>query len=532
MPLVNNYIFSSSSTIAKYVESSYGRVVSNVPPVIAPPGRGENQFNYVGGFYVPVSKFEEHVLNIGSTGTGKTKCMKPAIAQACSNLEPGKGLVIIFDQKGDMYPLAQTMADLKGVPLYYLNIADDRSNCLHIGADIDGYPSRAYEFNSNIFPVAEGTDPFWTTLAKSISVANTITLYKKYGTEFSFHHLYNANMASLTLMEEFMLQSPENAILIERIFKVSALETRDGIIMNLMAAMKQLEMAAAHAQHTPRDRWVSLTEILKKKGILVIALSPDSEAFSIPFMRAIFHRLSQMLISAPDLSALPKEERSYTHIFLDELYKLGKNLPGLTNLLTFSRSKGCRLYLTIQNIGNLKKNYGEDANTIIGNCRYKLFMACGDIETAEFYSRQVGETWEYRPSFSRTELNSTVSLGETRRPRMLPSEFMELPDTNPDNGMHFVFMSPRTKAVRVWIPPEEVSNLQPYVKNIPHRVEKPRFKYTFKFWNPNEDIPTAPPLSKDDFLNLATSPLERTAFSCVYEIFSSFANSYVEQLLQ
>jgi type IV secretion system protein VirD4 len=95
-------------------------------------------------------------------------------------------------------------------------------------------------------------------------------------------------------------------------------------------------------------------------------------------------------------------------MMMDEFFQLGP-IPTITNTLTFSRSSGLRLWLILQDLNQLKANYPDTWETIIGACGIKQFFGINDHFTAEYVSKLLGDQEIEVPSvtITRTTANTT-----------------------------------------------------------------------------------------------------------------------------
>lgn len=104
-------------------------------------------------------------------------------------------------------------------------------------------------------------------------------------------------------------------------------------------------------------------------------------------------------------------------MMIDEFYQLGR-MPSIVNSLTYAPGFGLRIWLIIQDIGQLKALYPNEWTTIMGACGIQQFFGVNDELTAKYVSEMLGEEEIEVPSISisanesATEgVNSSVSRG-------------------------------------------------------------------------------------------------------------------------
>lgn len=108
------------------------------------------------------------------------------------------------------------------------------------------------------------------------------------------------------------------------------------------------------------------------------------------------------------------------------------NMPlieGMTNMLTVGLGRNITFDLYIQSIKRIQKIYGDkDAATIIANCGNQIYLMGNDTETAEYFSKMLGEITyiDIQRSGSKLSLNKTFTERTEKKPLMSASDLREL----------------------------------------------------------------------------------------------------------
>ena len=90
-----------------------------------------------------------------------------------------------------------------------------------------------------------------------------------------------------------------------------------------------------------------------------------------------------------------------TLMLLDEFANVG-TIPDFETTLSLARGRGLGIWMGIQSLGQLEARYGRaNAQTILSNCGTKVALSGLDVESAEYFSRSLGE--------------ETASVGKTTR---------------------------------------------------------------------------------------------------------------------
>lgn len=119
------------------------------------------------------------------------------------------------------------------------------------------------------------------------------------------------------------------------------------------------------------------------------------------WFRLVISRIIQFI----ERSAFDKSKDVPILMMIDEFFQLGP-IPTITNTLTYSRSFGLRLWLIVQDLNQLKTNYPEAWETILGACGIKQFFGVNDLFTARYVSELIGEEEIDVPSISLTRTSS------------------------------------------------------------------------------------------------------------------------------
>lgn len=102
------------------------------------------------------------------------------------------------------------------------------------------------------------------------------------------------------------------------------------------------------------------------------------------------------------------------------------SIEGMATLVTVCLGRNIRFNLIIQAYSQLKNKYGDDADTIDGNCGNTIYILTNDQQTAEKVSKKLGNQTINLPSRSgkglSTDKNKTEGLDQ--RPLLTSNELM------------------------------------------------------------------------------------------------------------
>lgn len=116
----------------------------------------------------------------------------------------------------------------------------------------------------------------------------------------------------------------------------------------------------------------------------------------------------------------PPLAREKVIVQVDEAAALGK-INSFPDWLATLRKYRVVLCPVFQNIGQVKALYGDQWQTFIANCSLRQFLGTGDLETAEYVHRLLGE---FTAESQSVNTEGKVSKSQTRRPLMTVEELL------------------------------------------------------------------------------------------------------------
>jgi len=107
-------------------------------------------------------------------------------------------------------------------------------------------------------------------------------------------------------------------------------------------------------------------------------------------------------------------------MLLDEFANIGV-IPGFETTIALARGRGVSLWLGLQSLSQLESRYGKaNAQTILANCGTKIALSGLDIDSADYFSRSLGdETAQVSKSSRHGLLNASYSHSTVENARRL-----------------------------------------------------------------------------------------------------------------
>ncbi len=364
-----------------------------------------------------VDNLDTHALIFGSTGSKKTRlfCMPMLnmIAKAGESF-------IVTDPKGELYAQTSGLVQSKGYKTVVINFRDigqgDMWNPLTVPYDMwhSGKRDEAGMLLSDIAatvaaPVMkDAKDPYWFEAAQELAIAGLYTLMEVATRE-------EANMRSFASLSSYgsvddlkelcnmMAEDSVAYINYKSTIAIDAKVTASGIVASLFGMLRMFcinEKLSRMLSNTTFD----MRKIGREKTAVYIIVPDEKTTYH--FLATMFvKQVYEILVNEAQKEA-DRQLPIRVNFVLDEFCNLPK-VPDMASMISAARSRNMRFYLVVQSLHQLKGRYGEDADTIKGNCDNWVFLTskewdllkeisnlCGEITTADGRSRKLISTSE------------------------------------------------------------------------------------------------------------------------------------------
>lgn len=218
----------------------------------------------------------------------------------------------------------------------------------------------------------------------------------------------NPNKAFELLMAEMFASDAFGGVLREEAAKLSQMgeATRGNVLGNVrthLDFLKDPQLWGALENNPSHPNTFHLSNLRDQNVFttVYICLPVDMMYQQGQWLRLMVMQISQY-IQRTDFN---KETDWPVLMMIDEFFQLGP-LPAIENTLTYAPGFGLRLWLIIQDIVQLKKNYPDTWETILGACGVKQFFGINDLATAKYLSELMGEEEIDVPSVTLTKNTS------------------------------------------------------------------------------------------------------------------------------
>lgn len=356
---------------------------------------------------------------IGTTRSGKGETFVVPTIDIYSRAEK-KASMIVNDPKGELIAMSKETLEKRGYEVLLLNLTEPLNSMSYNPLEliIQAYKNEdlgesqllCQTLTFSIFNDPNAKDAFWQNTAMSLTNALILALCEKYIPINEEEKITMYTVASMLIelgtayidgagVERYPIDDYFNKLPITSVAKMQYATTQfaksntKGSI--LVSAMNKLSMFTFEkiAKMTSKNSFnlkdIGFDNEKENRPKAIFMVTPDYDK-SIHVMASIFVRqVYYVLAKNATLSRTQKCDREV--IFLLDEFGNMPPIEGLDNIITVCLGRGIRFNLIIQAFNQIKSLYGEQAATIEGNCGNQIYLLTTDEETAEKFSKLIGD---------------------------------------------------------------------------------------------------------------------------------------------
>lgn len=346
--------------------------------------------------FLPPSQWLRHFVMFGPTGSGKSKTFFISMIRAIL----AKSSCLVYDPKGELF--AQTARSAKKVVRLDLNdpTKSDRWNFI---PKCRNDPAFACQVAGMMIGIEHrrttNADPFWgdaEQIALTAILLHIAEVYKEraipaFAADFLLSLSENEKDAFGQAMENSPSIYAKQAYLA---FRQAPLQTRGSILIGLYNKLRPFTLAPARmvtmppaAEETEAGcRNIDFSD-LRRPGTAIYLVVSEGAADIYKEFIATFLGQAVMEMRLDGLN----EPEHPCFVLIDEAYQL--NVAEVKRISGIGRGRGVGLGLGYQDLPQMYDQYGrERANAILGTVMTKIFLPGLDDVTAEYASKQLGDT--------------------------------------------------------------------------------------------------------------------------------------------
>ena len=382
-----------------------------------------------------------NILVVGGSGAGKSRFMvKPNLLQANCNF-------VVTDPAGELLETTGKFLEGEGYEVKVFNLVEmnksDRYNPFAYIRDDVGVLMMINCLIKNTTPEGQGGgDPFWEKSETALLQALVFYLIKyrpKHQQNFTSvmkllraaeidENNPNAKSKLDKIFDEVAVKDPNSIALKQYLtFKMGAGKTLKSILISTSVRLTVFNMK--QIENLTKEDTIDLGAMGEgKKALFVIIPAADSTYNFLVSM--MYSQLFETLYFVAETKYEGKRLKRPVRFLLDEFANIGQ-IPEFTKKLATMRKYEISCTIILQNLAQIKTQYKDDWESIVGNCDSFLFLGGQEYSTLEYISKELGKkTINVRStgtSYGRQK-SSSKNRQKQGRELMTPDEIARMPE--------------------------------------------------------------------------------------------------------
>lgn len=340
------------------------------------------------------SELNQQYLVMGPPGSKKTTGF---ILPNIFHLAQQNISMVITDPKGENYRLTADYLrerDYNVVVLDYIDFMyGQRQNYIQYIFEEKQYAEVAHMYLNATRNEGDKKD-FWEGKAQELLTALIGFVHQAYGAEGTFTQIFELLPYFISdpsfvvrLFDEFNVKGAPRLLL----NGVLAQSGSENLMANIIGTLTEklnlftLSNVQAHTSHTDYD----LSRVTKEKTAVFVLISVEDTTYS-PLVSVFWSCMFNIFYK------VARENGGHVPVhvapLIDEMANIGK-IAGFDTKLTTMRSLGVFPMMIWHSYPQLKLKYGQDyADVFLSSCDTHILLACNDLQTAELFSKNLGDT--------------------------------------------------------------------------------------------------------------------------------------------
>lgn len=346
-----------------------------------------------------------HILIIGATRSGKTRCL--VIQSICALALAGEGMVV-NDPKGELYHYTHSFLESMGYTVQVVDFNDPKKSCRYnplqmiidaVNDDrIDDAQSYTWDFVTFLVEKNEHSEPIWTNGEMSVIAAAVMCVVYDNKDRPEYQNLTNvynfiANMCKtvnkVLPIDAYMDKLPDSHPA-KKLMAIAKLAPDKMGGSFYTAALTTLRLFITNdIYNMTRESEFSLADVGVKPKQALFFILPDQKTTYYPIVTLLVSQQYEQLVTYAKKCGNRLPHR--VNYILDEFGNFAA-IDKFQTKMTVAGGYGVRWNLFIQDFNQLIDKYGQEVAKIIqGNCHFWIYLHSQDNSTNEEISKSMGK---------------------------------------------------------------------------------------------------------------------------------------------
>ena len=346
-----------------------------------------------------------HILIIGATRSGKTRCL--VIQSICALALAAEGMVV-NDPKGELYHYTHSFLESMGYMVQVVDFNNPKKSCrynpLQMIIDavnenrIDDAQTYTWDFVTFLVEKNDHSEPIWTNGECSVIAAAVMCVVYDNQNHPEFQNLTNvysfiANMCKtvnkVLPIDAYMDKLPDSHPA-KKLMAIAKLAPDKMGGSFYTAALTTLRLFITNDIYSmTRESEFSLADVGTKLKQALFFILPDQKTTYYPIVTLLVSQQYELLVTYAKKCGNRLPHR--VNYILDEFGNFAA-IDKFQTKMTVAGGYGVRWNLFIQDFNQLIDVYGQEVAKIIqGNCHYWIYLHSQDNSTNEEISKNMGK---------------------------------------------------------------------------------------------------------------------------------------------
>ena len=346
-----------------------------------------------------------HILIIGATRSGKTRCL--VIQSICALALAAEGMVV-NDPKGELYHYTHSFLESMGYMVQVVDFNNPKKSCrynpLQMIIDavnenrIDDAQTYTWDFVTFLVEKNDHSEPIWSNGEMSVIAAAVMCVVYDNRDRPEYQNLTNvynfiANMCKtvnkVLPIDAYMDKLPESHPA-KKLMAIAKLAPDKMGGSFYTAALTTLRLFITNDIYSmTRESEFSLADVGTKPKQALFFILPDQKTTYYPIVTLLVSQQYEQLVTYAKKCGNRLPHR--VNYILDEFGNFAA-ISDFQTKMTVAGGYGVRWNLFIQDFNQLIDKYGQEVAKIIqGNCHYWIYLHSQDNSTNEEISKSMGK---------------------------------------------------------------------------------------------------------------------------------------------
>ncbi|MGL5717255.1 MAG: VirD4-like conjugal transfer protein, CD1115 family, partial [Paraclostridium sp.] len=365
--------------------------------------------------YIDDSAVNNLIIGTTRSGKGETYIVPMIDIYSRANI---KSSLVINDPKGELVAMSKEILESRGYEVFVLNIMNPDFSMSYNPLTLikDAYKEKDFAqaqqlcntLTYSIYHNEKSSEPMWEESSMALvnalildlcdkCIANNeedkITLYTVSTMLSELCKTYQSGLTEKYKIDDYFEKLPSTSVAKLQYATVNFAQgkTKGSIFVTTMSKLQKFtfdKIAKMTSKNSLDFKEIGFKSSDNDKPKAIFLVTPDYDS-SLHFLASMYIQQIYYSLSVTASNGNGKCDREVIFI-LDEFGNM-PTIQGLSSMITVCLGRRIKFNLVVQAYSQLKEKYGDQAETIEGNCGNQIYIMTNDDNTSEKFSKLIGE---------------------------------------------------------------------------------------------------------------------------------------------